>query len=123
MDGIALDIDFIRKCGYKKKRFAYRVPIGDYNYLQCGEMCFHLNRYLSEMKSLKLTHYDLHHDSSLKKYLKCISWQYNSKRKLDAVDLVPSPTKYSKASRYAVFGSRKKPCSSKPCFMRFIPMY
>ena len=36
MDGIALDIDFIRKCGYKKKkRFAYRVPIGDYNYLQC----------------------------------------------------------------------------------------
>ena len=48
------------------------------------------------MKSLKLTHYDLHHDSSLKKYLKCISWQYNSKRKLDAVDLVPSPTKYYK---------------------------
>ena len=28
--------------------------------------------------------------------------------------------KYSKASRYAVFGSRKKPCSSKPCFVRFI---
>ena len=51
---------------------------------------------VSEMKSLKLTHYDLHHDSSLKKYLKCISWKYNSKRKLDAVDLVPSPTKYYK---------------------------
>ena len=33
------------------------------------------------------------------------------------------PTKYSKASRYTVFGSRKKPCSSKPRFMRFIPMY
>ena len=30
---------------------------------------------------------------------------------------------YSKASRYAVFGSRKKPCSSKPHFVRFIPMY
>ena len=30
---------------------------------------------------------------------------------------------YSKASRYAVFGSRKKPCSSKPRFLRFIPMY
>ena len=30
---------------------------------------------------------------------------------------------YSKASRYADFGSRKKPCSSKPCFVRFIPMY
>ena len=32
-------------------------------------------------------------------------------------------SKYSKASRYADFGSRKKPCSSKPCFVRFIPMY
>ena len=31
--------------------------------------------------------------------------------------------KYSKASRYADFGSRKKPCSSKPLFMRLIPMY
>jgi hypothetical protein len=30
---------------------------------------------------------------------------------------------YSKASRYADFGSRKKPCSSKPHFVRFIPMY
>ena len=30
---------------------------------------------------------------------------------------------YSKALRYTVFGSRKKPCSSKPCFLRFIPMY
>ena len=30
---------------------------------------------------------------------------------------------YSKASRCAVFGSRKKPCSSKPHFVRFIPMY
>ena len=30
---------------------------------------------------------------------------------------------YSKASRYAVFGSRKKPCSAKPCFVRFILMY
>ena len=30
---------------------------------------------------------------------------------------------YSKALRYAVFGSRKKPCSSKPHFMRFISMY
>ena len=30
---------------------------------------------------------------------------------------------YSKALRYAVFGSRKKPCSSKPHFVRFIPMY
>jgi hypothetical protein len=29
---------------------------------------------------------------------------------------------YSKASRYTVFGSRKKPCSSKPHFVRFIPM-
>ena len=29
--------------------------------------------------------------------------------------------KYSKALRYAVFGSRKKPCSSKPHFVRFIP--
>ena len=36
-EGKALDIDFIRKCGYKKtnKAFAYRVPIGDYNYFQC----------------------------------------------------------------------------------------
>ena len=31
--------------------------------------------------------------------------------------------KYSKALRYADFGSRKKPCSAKPCFVRFIPMY
>ena len=32
----ALVLDFIRKCGWKKnKAFAYRVPIGDYNYLQC----------------------------------------------------------------------------------------
>ena len=31
--------------------------------------------------------------------------------------------KYSKASRYADFGSRKKQCSSKPHFVRFIPMY
>ena len=31
---------------------------------------------------------------------------------------------YSKASRYADFGSRKKPCSSKPHFVSwFIPMY
>ena len=30
---------------------------------------------------------------------------------------------YSKASRCADFGSRKKPCSSKPHFVRFIPMY
>ena len=30
---------------------------------------------------------------------------------------------YSKASRYAVFGSRKKQCSSKPHFLRFISMY
>ena len=30
---------------------------------------------------------------------------------------------YSKASRYADFGSRKKQCSSKPHFVRFIPMY
>ena len=29
-------MDFIRKCGWKKnKAFAYRVPIRDYNYLQC----------------------------------------------------------------------------------------
>ena len=28
-------IDFIRNAGTKKKAFAYRVPIGDYNYLQC----------------------------------------------------------------------------------------
>ena len=27
-------IDFIRNAG-TKKAFAYRVPIGDYNYLQC----------------------------------------------------------------------------------------
>ena len=33
-----LTIDFILKCIWKKnhKAFAYRVPIGDYNYLQCG---------------------------------------------------------------------------------------
>ena len=31
--------------------------------------------------------------------------------------------RYSKASRYADFGSRKKPCSSKPHFVRFIPTY
>ena len=29
----------------------------------------------------------------------------------------------SKASRWTDFGSRKKPCSSKLCFMRFILMY
>ena len=62
------------------------------------------------MKSLKLTHYDLHHDSSLKKYQKCISWKYNSKRKLDAVDLVPSPTKYYKLfiSSYITYANEKK---------------
>ena len=36
---------------------------------------------------------------------------------------VPQFCNYSKALRYAVFGSRKKPCSSKPHFMRFISMY
>ena len=62
------------------------------------------------MKSLKLTHYDLHHDSSLKKYLKCISWKYNSKRKLDATDLVPSPTKYYKyfIASYITYANEKK---------------
>ena len=62
------------------------------------------------MKSLKLTHYDLHHDSSLKKYLKCISWKYNSKRKLDAVDLVPSPTKYYKyfIASYITYANEKQ---------------
>ena len=28
---------FYTQCGYKKKAFAYRVPIGDHNYLQCIE--------------------------------------------------------------------------------------
>ena len=33
-----LTIDFILECIWKKnnKAFAYRVPIGDYNYLQCS---------------------------------------------------------------------------------------
>ena len=30
---------------------------------------------------------------------------------------------YSKALRYADFGSRKKPCSSKPHFIRFMSVY
>ena len=29
----------------EKKAFAYRVPIGDYNYLQCQSICTHYNRF------------------------------------------------------------------------------
>ena len=36
MDGKALDYIFYMQSGYKKKAFSYRVPIGDYNYLQCS---------------------------------------------------------------------------------------
>ena len=62
---------------------------------------------VSEMKSLKLTHYDL--QQSLKKYQKCIPWKYNTKRKLDAVDLVPSPTKYYKyfIASYITYANEK----------------
>ena len=102
--------------------------ISDYAYT--GPIGITVNMLLEHQSQIRTYYYQYGYSGSQSLCDKQVyyGWRYSIKLQLQNLGLgmdffIYGQSCYSKASRYADFGSRKKPCSLKPCFVRFIPMY